>query len=186
MNTKTYRVVVSREGDIWLADVPDLPGTHTYAKTLGSLDANVREVIALVEDLPDGAEAELRLDYDVHTGDADLDAATARLRAERERLRAAERELTLKTEALARQMRGRWSVRDCASLLGVSMQRISQIAPQRATTGGAKSTSVSFGAAKNVRATGRKLRSGRAASAGKSAAASALSQAAQKKQAKSA
>lgn len=127
--SKTYQIVVTREGDHWLADVPELAGTHTYAKTLAALDDNIREAIALVEDLPEGAEATLELVFDVHTGDPAIDQATARVRAERERLRRAERELADETAQLARKMRADWSVRDCAALLGVSMQRVSQIAP---------------------------------------------------------
>ena len=34
-----YHVVVSRDGDGWMADVPELPGTHTWAKTLRALTA---------------------------------------------------------------------------------------------------------------------------------------------------
>ena len=33
-----YHVVVIRDGDGWMADVPALPGTHTWAKTLRALD----------------------------------------------------------------------------------------------------------------------------------------------------
>ena len=61
MSERIYRVVVTREGDAWLADVPDVPGAHTWARNLLGLDGAVREVIALVEDLPDGAEPNLRL-----------------------------------------------------------------------------------------------------------------------------
>lgn len=68
-----YRVVVTREDESWLADVPGVPGTHTWAKDLPALDASVREVIALVEDLPQGAEAELNLCYEYHACDAHLD-----------------------------------------------------------------------------------------------------------------
>jgi len=60
----SYRTVVTREGHLWLADVPALAGAHTYAGNLLALDEAVREVIALVEDLPDGAESTLELDWD--------------------------------------------------------------------------------------------------------------------------
>lgn len=66
-------VVVTRDGDGWMADVPALPGTHTWAKTLRALDRNVREVIGMVEDLPRSAEAALDLEMDYHTGDQVLD-----------------------------------------------------------------------------------------------------------------
>ncbi len=69
--TRTYHVVVTREGESWLADVPDVAGAHTWAKNQLSLDRNVREAIALAEDLPDGAEDGLVLDYHDATGQAD-------------------------------------------------------------------------------------------------------------------
>jgi hypothetical protein len=65
--------VVTRDGDGWMADVPALPGTHTWAKTLRALDRNIREVIGMAEDLPGSAEADLVLDIDYRTGDPDLD-----------------------------------------------------------------------------------------------------------------
>jgi predicted RNase H-like HicB family nuclease len=65
----SYHVVVTRDGDGWMADVPAVQGTHTWAKTLRALDRNVREVIGLVEDLPRSAEASLDLDVEYRTGD---------------------------------------------------------------------------------------------------------------------
>jgi hypothetical protein len=58
-----YEVIVTREGDAWLADGPAVAGTHTWAKNLPGLDRNVREAIALAEDLPEGAEDGLDLAY---------------------------------------------------------------------------------------------------------------------------
>ena len=127
----TYQVIVTREGDAWLADVPGVSGTHTWAKNLPGLDRNVREAIALAEDLPDGAEAGLDLAYQYDTGDPDLDAEIAALRAERARLAQAEQELSERTARLAEQIvrqRG-MSVRDAATLLHISPQRVSQVAP---------------------------------------------------------
>jgi predicted RNase H-like HicB family nuclease len=49
----TWIADVEREGDFLLATVRDLPGAHTFASDIESLDAAVREVIALVLDLPD-------------------------------------------------------------------------------------------------------------------------------------
>ena len=75
----TFHVVVSRDGDGWMADVPALPGTHTWAKTLRALDRNVREAIGMVGDLPRSAEAALDLDMEYHTGDPVLDGRASRL-----------------------------------------------------------------------------------------------------------
>ena len=79
----SYHVVVTRDGDGWMADVPAIPGTHTWAKTLRALDRNIREVIGMVEDLPRSAEASLDLGIEYRTGDPDLDARSSELRARR-------------------------------------------------------------------------------------------------------
>lgn len=63
LSNKIYKVSVTREDDAWVADVPDLQGVRTWARDLPTLDRSVREAVALAEDLPDGAEAGLRLDY---------------------------------------------------------------------------------------------------------------------------
>jgi hypothetical protein len=128
-----YEVIVTREGDAWMADVPAVSGTHTWAKNLPGLDRNVREAIALAEDLPEGAEDGLDLSYDYRTGDPDLDAATAAVRAERARLGQAEHALSQRTAQLADRIvhQQGLSVRDAAILLRISPQRISQVAPAR-------------------------------------------------------
>ena len=131
-----YEVIVTREGDAWLADVPAVTGTHTWAKNLPGLDRNIREAIALAQDLPEGAETQLELSYEYRTGDPDLDSQTAALRTEREHLAQAERALAERTTTLADHIvhqRG-MSVRDAAILLRVSPQRISQITPTHTRT----------------------------------------------------
>lgn len=127
--SETYCVIVTREEGWWLASVESITGTVTEARTLASLDSRAREIIALAEDLPVGAERDLRVTWDFRTGDADVDTLAASLRAERRRLAEAEGALAERTADLARRLRQRWSVRDVATLLGVSPQRISQIAP---------------------------------------------------------
>ncbi|MBX9472736.1 hypothetical protein [Microcella sp.] len=59
----TYIVDVEREGDHLLATVRDLPGAHTFADDFPGLDRAVREVIALVLDLPNGAQTKLDIAY---------------------------------------------------------------------------------------------------------------------------
>jgi len=67
VSERVYRVAVTREDGHWLADVPDLQGAHTYARSLPGLDQAVREVIVLAADLPDEAMPKLVIDYDYHT-----------------------------------------------------------------------------------------------------------------------
>jgi predicted RNase H-like HicB family nuclease len=77
---QTYRVVVTREDEQWLADVPELLGAHTHARSLPTLDQAVREVIVLAADLPDEAIPDLVLGYEYHTGDPELDTTALEVR----------------------------------------------------------------------------------------------------------
>jgi DNA-directed RNA polymerase specialized sigma24 family protein len=124
----TYRVVVTREDGHWLADVPELAGAHTYARSLPALDQAVREVVVLAAGLPDEAMPGLCLDYDYRTGDPDLDVTALevrRLRREADELAAA---AAARTSQAAAQLAARGlSVRDIAALLGISPQRVSQL-----------------------------------------------------------
>jgi predicted RNase H-like HicB family nuclease len=123
----SYHVVVTRDGDGWMADVPALRGTHTWAKTLRALDRNVREVIGLVEDLPRSAEASLDLDVEYRTGDAGLDARSSELRTKRKVTERHAAEVASETRELAGQLAGQLPVSDTAILLGVSKGRITQL-----------------------------------------------------------
>jgi hypothetical protein len=128
VSERSYRVVVTREDDHWLADVPELQGAHTYARSLPALDQAVREVVVLAADLPDAAMPDIEIDYDYHTGDPDLDTTALevrRLRRQADELAAA---AAARTSQAAVQLVSRGlSVRDVAALLGVSPQRVSQL-----------------------------------------------------------
>jgi predicted RNase H-like HicB family nuclease len=128
VSERVYRVVATREDGHWLADVPDLQGAHTYARSLPGLDQAVREVIVLAADLPDEAMPKLVIDYDYHTGDSELDSTAMevrRLRRQADELAAA---ATAQTEQAAIRLVARGlSVRDAAALLGISPQRVSQL-----------------------------------------------------------
>jgi DNA-directed RNA polymerase specialized sigma24 family protein len=151
-----YRVIVTREADVWLADVPVLRGAHTYARNLRSLQRYVREVVVLAADLPDGSEDLVDLDWTYDTGDEEINRVTGELRTRRTEIDEALQDLSARTTAVARKLVGRgWSVRDVATLLNVSPQRVSQLtsagraAPTRAT------------AKKSAAARGARLRSRR-------------------------
>lgn len=130
--SETFRVQITREGEQWLAEVPEVPGTHTWARSLAALESSTREAIALALDLPEGAEDLLSLSLEIDTGVAEVDEQARRVRTERVRLAEAEVELQRSTQELARRvLDSGLSARDAARLLGVSVQRISQIAPRR-------------------------------------------------------
>ena len=126
----TYGVHVTREGDQWLADVPGLESTQTYAPNLTALDRYVREIIVLAEDLPASATSELVLDWSYDVGDQLVQQANA-LRAERAELAAKEKQLEQATRELAAKLTHDLglSVRDAGPLLGISHQRVSQLRP---------------------------------------------------------
>jgi predicted RNase H-like HicB family nuclease len=128
MSRQAYRVVVTREDGQWLADVPELQGAHTYARSLSSLDQAVREVVVLAADLPDEAIPELVLDYDYHTGDPDLDTTALEVRRLRRQADELAATAAARTGQAAAQLVARGlSVRDVAALLGISPQRVSQL-----------------------------------------------------------
>jgi hypothetical protein len=124
-----YRVVVTREDGHWLADMPELDGAHTYARSLPALDHAIREVVVLAAGLPDEAMSSLALEYDYRTGDPELDITALevrRLRREADEVAAA---ATARTSQAAARLAARGlSVRDIAALLGISPQRVSQLA----------------------------------------------------------
>ncbi len=128
MTEHTYQVVVTREDDQWLADVPELQGAHTYARSLPTLDQAVREVIVLAADLPDEAMRDLALEYDYHTGDPELDTSTSEVRHLRRQADELATAAATRTNQVAAQLVARGlSVRDVAALLGISPQRVSQL-----------------------------------------------------------
>ena len=172
MSRQIYKVKVTREGGSWLADVPALDGVHTWARSLPKLNQAIREAIALAEDLPDNAEAGLHLEFEYAIGDPELEAATTQLRADRERVQREERELAARTAEAARRLvtQHAMSVRDAATLLNVSMQRVSQVAPQasdRATDPGAQA-SASTGKKARASSTGKDARSSSSAKSARS------------------
>jgi DNA-binding CsgD family transcriptional regulator len=132
MAAMSYSVKVTREHGQWIADVVDVDGAHTYAGNLPSLDAAVREVIALVQDLPDDAEATLELDWD-YSGASDTVRAAAAVGVLRAQADAHAHALAERTrEQIALLAAERHSVRDIARLLGISPGRVSQL--QSSTT----------------------------------------------------
>lgn len=128
----THRVVFTKERDDWVVGAPDIPGAHSWGPTLKSATEHIKEAIALVLDLPDGAEEAMSLDphYRVEgwDDDSDLDVFRRALEARNELKDAqAVADETLR-RAVAEGRRHRVSMRDIATMTGVSYQRVAQIA----------------------------------------------------------
>jgi hypothetical protein len=107
----TYKVVYERdEGGSWIAEVPSVPGCHSYGRTI----EQARERAYLVDDvrLPSRLRASVKR------------AHVARKKAEQEQERAQRTAAQAATE-LTRD----WhvSLRDAGEVLGLSRQRIQQL-----------------------------------------------------------
>jgi len=122
----SYEVIVTREDGAWLADVPAVAGAHTFARTLTGLRRSVREVIIVMDDLPDDAAVAMVFLFDV---DDETVAAAARLGQERRAIAAREADVMAGTaRSVGDLIEHGYSVRDAAELLNITAGRVSQLA----------------------------------------------------------
>lgn len=121
----TYTVKIERdESGSWIARVPEVPGCHTYGRSLRQTKRRIREALSLW--VGDADEAELA--FDVRLPSAIRRKLIASRRA-REVSLDAQREATatLALTALELVRRDGLSVRDAADLLGLCHQRVQQL-----------------------------------------------------------
>jgi predicted RNase H-like HicB family nuclease len=121
----TYKVILERDaGTWWVTSVASVPGCHTQGKTIDQALRRIREALSLWVD--DARDADLVPEVRL-PGDAK--AALARTR--RARARAAEAQEVAQRQ-LAASVRTLVtlgiSTRDAARLLGISGQRVQQVA----------------------------------------------------------
>jgi predicted RNase H-like HicB family nuclease len=122
----TYRVVVTREDERWLAVVPAVPGAYAAARSLLTLERHLCQLIALLLDRPPRV---IDLVLEFRTGDDELDARLAAVRLERQRLAQAEQALAGPTGVLVRKLVNDHLVSrsDAARLLRITPQRVAQL-----------------------------------------------------------
>lgn len=127
----TFRVVFTKEDKVWTVVAPDVHPAHSWGPNLKSAAERIKESIALVLDLPEGAEQRMVLDteYRVDGGTNKELSVFLRAREARRQLKDAQREAdeTLR-EAIETGRRHSLSMRDIATISGVSYQRVAQIA----------------------------------------------------------
>ena len=121
-----YRVVLERdESGTWIAHIPSVPGCHSHGRSLVEARRRVREALSL---WVEGAESSELVD-DVRLP---RDALAAVRRSSRSRARAAvvrSEASTATADAVTRLVDDLGlGVRDAAYLLGVSFQRVQQVA----------------------------------------------------------
>jgi DNA-directed RNA polymerase specialized sigma24 family protein len=94
----------------------------------------VREAIALAQDLPD--EAQFDMCWVFATGDPDINRQASELRDRRQEVTRASRELATETAALVKRLRELgFSVRDAATITGISRARAGQLTAIAGTPG---------------------------------------------------
>ncbi|MGH2547356.1 MAG: type II toxin-antitoxin system HicB family antitoxin [Actinomycetota bacterium] len=121
----SYTVRIERdETGAWVARVPEVPGCHTYGRSLRQAKRRIREALSLW--VPDADRAELSFDVRLPPATA---RSVAKARSARESADRAQREALDVTRHTATELTRsfRLSVRDAAELLGVSHQRIQQL-----------------------------------------------------------
>jgi predicted RNase H-like HicB family nuclease len=125
----TYTAVCRRSGNWWAVSVRELKGVHTQARRLDQVPDMARDAIALMLEVDPG-EVQVTVEPEVP---APVEDALAARRTAREAERAAEEA----TATAARQLLDEgYTIRDAGRLLGLSPQRISQIAPRASRASG--------------------------------------------------
>ena len=123
MSKKRIKVTIRRdpeENGTWLVNVAGEPGAHTFGRSLGEAKRHGAEMVALWFDREPES---LDIDWDVRLGDLAApvkQARSAMAHADADRLR--------RDEAIRALTDAGMSYRDIAELLGLSHQRVAQIA----------------------------------------------------------
>ena len=130
----TYRIDLERdESGAWIVRSPDVPGFHTYGRSLRQARNRTREALSLW--VEDAADADLEYRYHLPRGWRE---ATRKLQRARTRASTAERE----AQDLATEVANYFtdvcglSLRDTADLLDLSHQRVQQLVAERARSSG--------------------------------------------------
>jgi predicted RNase H-like HicB family nuclease len=120
----SYTAICRRSGSWWAISVPELKGVHTQARRLDQAAAMTREAIALMLDV-DPASIEVTVRPELP---GVVTQAIERRKAAREADEAAEQATATAVRSL---ISDGYTVRDAGVLLGLSPQRISQIASRQ-------------------------------------------------------
>lgn len=123
MSKKQVTVVVRRDPEergTWLVNVPATPGAHTFGRSLGEAKRHGIEMVALWFDLE---REQFEVDWDIRLGDVATTVKQAR-----NAMAHAESDRQRRDQAVRALSEAGISYRDIAELLGLSHQRVAQIA----------------------------------------------------------
>ena len=119
--------VTGREGRWWAVEIPQLDGV-TQAARLAGVAAEARDYIAVTLDVPPSS-VDVRVIVDDTPHARDVQARSERILATRQQAEALEAVAIEDAQALVRELtRDGVPMRDIATLVGVSFQRVSQLA----------------------------------------------------------
>ncbi|MGB2947906.1 MAG: hypothetical protein WBB62_06095 [Rhodococcus sp. (in: high G+C Gram-positive bacteria)] len=129
---------VQRSGQWWAVQVPEVDGAFTQARKLDEVADMVRDAVSLLEDVP---VRDIDVDVQFDLGD-DLGARIAHARqAVTEAALAQESAARLSRDVVAALREDGLTVADVGTVLGISAQRVSQLARTRKTTTGVQTES---------------------------------------------
>lgn len=132
MDRTTYEVKAIRSGDWWAIDVPGLLGAHTQARRLDQVEHMARELIGLLLDVPEDS-FDMRIQPELDDEWARLLRETRDARTEADA--ASERAQRLVRTAIATLQGAGLTTREVGQLLGVTHQRVQQLAAQASKAG---------------------------------------------------
>ncbi len=127
----TYRVVFTKEGKEWTVVAPNVHPAYSWGPNLRSASEHIKEAIALVLDLPAGAEKTIALDaeYQVDGMDSSESNVFRIARDARQGLKEAQEKADDALRMAIEKGRNHdLSMRDIATMTGISYQRVAQIA----------------------------------------------------------
>jgi predicted RNase H-like HicB family nuclease len=127
-----YKITIEPDDNgWWTVSADDVRGAHSHGQTLARARKNIREAIALMEELPEGAEAAMELEEKIllPEGVRGPIEHVQQLRAEAERINLMLRGATNDALDMLDKCLPDLGLRDQAELLGVSFQRVAQLRP---------------------------------------------------------
>lgn len=162
---KTYTGEFREEGDVWIAEVREVPQAHTFGRTLPRAMALLRDALALYLDVePETFKIKPEVHLDAPGASEALEAA---LLARDEEERAKQAAKTTVPTAARQLIDVGYSYRAAAVMLGLSHQRVQQMVT--GATGAARNAQATTRAGKSAGRVLRNPKSDRAASTSKTA-----------------
>ncbi len=120
---KQFKVTIKKDAEdttAWLVNVAGTPGAHSYGRSLAEAKRHALDVVALWFELE---PEQFEIDWDVQLGKLALPVKRAR-----QAMAHAEEDRRRRDEAVHALTEAGVSYRDIAELLGISHQRVAQIA----------------------------------------------------------